>query len=101
MSLEVHNIAVAGFGLRPQKVVEGDFIQGRRRSVGRNMTADSALNAVRTHNHGHCVPTHQALDTPLHLLTAGERSLLTGGNGVLIRSGSGEGKVDSGGPARM
>ncbi len=101
VALKVNQIAVSGFGLRLQKMIERDFIQRGGGGESGNVSADAALDLVGPHHHGQGIPAHQALDAALHLLTAGKGRLLPGSDRVLVRSGCGKGKVYPGGAPRM
>src|SRR5256885_641663 len=65
------------------------------------MSPNAAFQFIGTNHHGHRVPTDQALDPAFHLLTSWKRRLLADGNRILIRSGSGEGKIDTGSSSGM
>ncbi len=95
VALEIDKVAVAGFGLGAEEMVEGYFVQCCRGGESRNVSANAFLQFVGAHYHGQCVPTHQALDAALHFLAAGEGWLLHRRNGVLVRGGCREGQVHS------
>ena len=95
--LKIDQVAVAGFGLSPQKMIKRHFVQSGRRGKSGNMSANAFLQLVGADHHGQCIPAHQALDAALHLLAAGKRRLLHRGNSVLVRGGRRERQVDSGG----
>src|SRR5450631_207499 len=99
MALEVNQIAVSGFGLRLQEMIERNFVQRGRRSESRNVTANAALDLVGPHHHGQGIPAHQALDAALHFLAARKGRLLPGSDRVLVRGSRGKGKVYAGGAA--
>src|SRR3954470_5649368 len=101
VSLEVNDISIAALGTGSQEVVERHFVQGCRRSVGRNVTANAFLQLVGADDHGQSVPADQALDAALHLLTSRKGRLLAGWNRVLVRSGGGERKIYARGTASM
>ena len=82
MSLEVHNVAVAGFGTGPPEVIECDLVEVCGGGKSRNVAADPGFLFISADNHCHSIPAHQTLDPPLHLLAAGKRRLLANGNGV-------------------
>ncbi len=84
MALKVNNVAVSVFGLGAEEVIEGDFVQRGGGGEGRDMSADTFLDLIGADDHSQCIPANQALDAPFHLLTAGKRSLMLGGNGVLV-----------------
>ena len=96
MPLEIHDVAIAAFGLRAKEMIEGDFVERGGRSESRNMPADAFLNLVGAHHHGQRVPADQALDAALHLLAAGKRRLLPRRNRILVRRGRRERQVDAG-----
>ena len=85
VALEVHLIAPLAAAGAADEVVEGDFVQGRRRGVGRNVTADVGIDTVGAHHHGHGVPAHQALDAALDLAAARKRRLVFYGYGIKKR----------------
>ena len=97
VALEVNQVAVAGFGLRLQEMIERDFIQRGRGGERGNVSANAALDLVGPHHHGQGIPAHQALDAALHFLAAGKRRLLPGSDRVLVRSCGGKRKVYAGG----
>ena len=99
VALEINDVAVAAFGLRPKEMIESDFVQRGGGSEGRDVAADAFLNLVGAHHHGQRVPAHQALDAAFHLLAAGERRLLQRGNRVLVRSSRRKRKIHSRGAA--
>ena len=94
MALKVNNIAVAGFGLRSQEMVERNFIEGRSGRECGNVSANAFLDLVGAHDHGKRIPADQALDAALHFLTAGDGSLRFGIDGVLVRSRGGKRKIN-------
>ena len=61
--------------LAAEEVVEADFVERRRRGVGRDVPADAVRVAVGAHDHRHRVPADEALDAALDLPAAGERRL--------------------------
>ena len=77
--LKIDNVAIARFGLGAKKMIERHFIKRGRRGKRRDMSANAFLKLVGADHHGHRIPTHQALDAALHLLTAGKWRLLTEG----------------------
>ena len=96
VALEINNIAIAIFRLRAEEMVERNLIQrggGRERG---DMAANAFLNLICADYHGQRIPAHQALDPALHLLASGERGLLSGGNGVLVRGGRSKRQIDAG-----
>src|SRR5260370_12503197 len=99
MALKINNVVIAVFSARPKKMIESHFIEGRRRSVGRNVSADSVFHFVGPDDHSHRVPAHQTFDTTLHLLASGKWRLLANRNRVLVGGCRSEGKIDAGGPA--
>ena len=101
VSLEINNIAVAGFRGRVKKMIERHFVKRSRRRKRRNVSADAFLNLVGADDHGHGVPAHQALDAPLHFLTAGEWRLGLRVDRILVGSRRRERKVHSRGTPRM
>src|SRR5579872_6045538 len=96
MALEINDIAIAGFGLSVQKVIEGNFVERGGGGISRDVAADTFLNLVSADDHGQRIPSDQALDAAFHLLPAGKRGLLRRGNSVLVGSGRGERKIDAG-----
>ena len=51
VTLKIDDVAVAVLITGAKEVVEADFIERRRRSVGRDVAADAALFAVGAHDH--------------------------------------------------
>ncbi len=96
MSLKIDHVAVAGFGLCPQEMIERDFVQRGRGGERRDMSADAFLNFVSANDHGQRVPANQALDAAFHLLASWKRSLLPRRNRVLVGSGRRKRQVDAG-----
>src|SRR5205807_471638 len=96
VALEIDNVAIAIFRLGAEEMVERNLIQrggGRERG---DMAANAFLNLICADYHGQRIPAHQALDPALHLLASGERGLLSGGNGVLVRGGRSKRQIDAG-----
>ena len=77
-------------------MVERNLIQRGGRGEGGDMTADAFLNFIGADYHGQRIPAHQALDAALHFLASRKRSLLPGGNCVLVRSGRSKRQIDAG-----
>ena len=75
-------VAAAALVLAPEEVVEADLVQGRRRGVRGEVTADARELVVGAQDHRHRVPADQPPDAALHLLVAGERRLLLRADGV-------------------
>ena len=76
VALKINGVAFELLGARAEEMIEPNFEQCRRRSIGGNMAADSVLNTVGAHHHGQRVPAHQALDAPFDFLVARKQRLL-------------------------
>ena len=87
--------------LRPQEMIEGNFVERGGGSEGRNVAANAFLKLVGAHDHGQRIPAHQALDAALHFLASGKGRLLADRNRVLVRRRRGEGKVYASGAPGM
>jgi hypothetical protein len=85
VALKINLIRPVGMIGTVEEMVEGDFIQSRRRSVSRNMAAGCALIFVGTHHHRHRVPADNGADAPLDLLIARIRRLRAARNSVDVR----------------
>src|SRR5579862_4526447 len=85
--LKIDQVAVAGFSLSTQKMVECHFVQSGSRGKSRNMPANALLKFIGTYYHSKRIPAHQALDAALHFLTARKRRLLYRRDSVLVRRG--------------
>ena len=75
-------VAAAALVLALEEVVEADLVQGRRRGVRGEVTADAGELVVGAQDHRHRVPADQPPDAALHLLVAGERRFLLRADGV-------------------
>ena len=82
VALKVNDVAFEFRRMRAEKMVEADFVERGRGSVGGDVPADVVLFAVRAHHHGQRVPANQALDAAFELLIAREIGLHPVGNGV-------------------
>ena len=82
VALDEHLVAAAGMRLPAEEVVEADFIQRRRRCVGRNMAAHTDSRALRAMHHDGGVPSDPRPVATLDILVAGEPGLHLGRDGV-------------------
>ena len=75
MSLEIDDVAVAVLALAAEEMIEADFVERRRRGVGRDVAADAVRCRLAAHDHRHRVPPDEALDPALDFLAARQRRL--------------------------
>ncbi|MCY1392372.1 hypothetical protein D9M71_72400 [compost metagenome] len=83
--LEVHQVALAGFAVGAEEVVEADFEDFRRRSVAGDMAAQFAIGLVSPRHHGQGVPADDRGDALFHRQVAGEGRLVFHGDAVLVQ----------------
>ena len=95
VALEENDVAVCACVVAAEEMIEADFVQRRRRCVGRDVSADSFLGLVRAYDHRGGVPANEAFDAPLDVRAAGHQRLFVGGDGVDVRSIGAKGKLDA------
>src|SRR6516164_5496028 len=83
--LEVDLVAAPWRVGTAKEVVKADFVERRRRGVGRNVAADALVVLVRPDDHRHRIPADEALHAPLEVAVAGETRLSARGNRVDVR----------------
>jgi hypothetical protein len=98
VALEVDEVPRVILAPAAKEVVEGHLVEGRRRRVGGDVTADALGDAVGADHHGHGVPANDALDPALDLPAAGVGHLLGRMNGVDVGRFGGEGEPDARAP---
>ncbi|CAG7421621.1 hypothetical protein PICSAR35_04397 [Mycobacterium avium subsp. paratuberculosis] len=87
VALDEDLVAAAGMRLAAEEVVEADFVQRRRRRVGRNVAAHTDSRPLRAVHHDGGVPPDPRPVAPFDVLVAGEPRLEFGGNGVDVVGG--------------
>src|SRR5215468_6095765 len=66
VTLKINLIPGEFSGPGAKEMVEGHFIESRRRSVSRNMCSQTAVRAIGVYHHGHGIPADITLDSTLH-----------------------------------
>ena len=82
VALEVELVTETAVALAAEEMVEADFVERRRRRVGREVTAEPVETMVRAVDHRDRVPTDERADTTLDVFVAGKPRLLLGRDGV-------------------
>ena len=95
MALEEDDVAVAFAVAAAEEMIERDFVERRRRGIGRNVPADAVFLLVCADDHGQRIPPHEALDAPLDVRDAGHRHLLVRRNRVDVRRIGGKRQLDA------
>src|SRR5690606_28446565 len=83
-------------GARAKEVVESDLEQRSRRGVRGDVPSKSGLVPIGAHDHGHGIPTDDALDAALDLTTPRVGWLLPRGNRIDVRRGHRRQRRDAG-----
>src|SRR5690554_6334111 len=90
MPLEVNHVASSLGIWSTEKMVEADFIKARKGCIARDMSANPVFALVCSDNHRHCIPPDQALNPSFDFAITRISGLLSGWNGINIRSGGSE-----------
>src|ERR671914_632545 len=96
MALKINHIAGLFAVAAAEKMIEADFIQGRRRGVGRDVPTDVGVQPVRFDYHRHGVPADIAFDATLDFPLAGISRLSFGRYGIDVRRVDRERDLESG-----
>jgi len=86
VALEIDDVAGKILGVAAKKMVEGDFVERGGRGEGGDVPADVG-GGVGLDDHGHGVPTDNALDAALDVAVAGKGGLAGGRDGVDVGRG--------------
>ena len=76
--LDEHLVTVRAVGLAPEEVIEPDLVEGGRRRVGGQVTADAVEAPVGPGHHHRRVPPDEMADPPLEVLVARVGGLVGG-----------------------
>ncbi len=90
VTLKINQISAAVGVRATEEVIETDFVEGRSRGIGRNVTADAVLLLVGAHDHGHRIPADQAFDAAFDLTASRKRRLPPDRNRVDVGCVGGE-----------
>ena len=95
VALEVDDVAFCAVVAAAEEVIEGHFVQRRRRGERRDVAADAVLDPVGADDHRHRVPADQALDAALDLAAAGIGHFFADVDGVDVGGVGGERQLDA------
>ena len=94
VALDEDLVAAARVVLAAEEVVEADFVERRRRRVGRDVPADADPRPLRAVHRDRGVPADEAAVGSLGVLVAGEPRLTVGRDGVDVVGAGQRGDAD-------